>query len=411
MKFDLLIFKNKNFLLYWISSWCTALGDAIFIITLTWMLTEETNSPTVVGTYLFILGCSKAIFILIGGIVVDRIDSRKLMITTYLVRSLLMIIFFCVNLEGIPSIWVFYAMASIFGVVDSISEPAVITWRTKILEKQYYTQSMSLLMLTGNISTVLGPMVATGIIYLSGSKVVLLVNATTYVVASLLFIMITPVKENNLHIAPPLNSLLNDFKVGLFYFLKTPIILTMAIFAFFTNAAIGVMQVSVPFLVKDYGYGIETFGLLNTAIAVGSVIGGIIFSLLVISNARPTMTIITCFFQGIILLLVGHVNHIWLMVSLFALIGLLETAVNVIAPSVNHTIIPPKIFGRVISILILVMSGSIPISQAIAGYLMKWIEPNTIFIYAGVLEISAAVMVFSLPFVRNYNVNQKNTTN
>ncbi|MDL2419380.1 MFS transporter (plasmid) [Bacillus shihchuchen] len=141
--------------------------------------------------------------------------------------------------------------------------------------------------------------------------------------------------------------------------------------------------------------------------AVGSVIGGIIFSLFVISNARPTMTIITCFFQGIILLLVGHVNHIWLMVSLFALIGLLETAVNIIAPSVNHTIIPPKIFGRVISILILVMSGSIPISQAIAGYLMKWIEPNTIFIYAGVLEISAAVMVFSLPFVRNYNVNQK----
>nr|WP_159451457.1 MFS transporter [Bacillus thuringiensis] len=123
------------------------------------------------------------------------------------------------------------------------------------------------------------------------------------------------------------------------------------------------------------------------------------------------MTIITCFFQGIILFLVGHVNHIWLIVSLFALIGLLETAVNVIAPSVNHTIIPPKIFGRVISILILVMSGSIPISQAIAGYLMKWIEPNTIFIYAGVLEISAAVMVFSLPFVRNYNVNQKNTTN
>ncbi|WP_309274229.1 hypothetical protein [Paenibacillus sp.] len=139
-------------------------------------------------------------------------------------------------------------MASIFGVVESISEPAVITWRTEILEKQYYTQSMSLLMLTGNISAVLGPMVATGI-------------------------------------------------------------------------------------------------------------------------------------------------------------------VNIIAPSVNQTIIPPKIFGRVISILILVMSGSIPISQAIAGYLMKWIEPNTIFIYAGVLEISAAVIVFLLPFVRNYNVNQKNTIN
>lgn len=48
------------------------------------------------------------------------------------------------------------------------------------------------------------------------------------------------------------------------------------------------------------------------------------------------MTVTICFFQGIILFLVGQVYYIWLIVSLFAVIGLLETAVNVNASNLTQ---------------------------------------------------------------------------
>ena len=96
--------------------------------------------------------------------------------------------------------------------------------------------------------------------------------------------------------------------------------------------------------------------------------------------------------------MVSIADHFWLVIFLFVLIGFQETAVNVIAPSVNHSIIPRKMFRRVLSVMILVMTDSQPISQALAGWAMKWTGP--IFLYAGLLEMISAVIVFLFPFVR-----------
>jgi hypothetical protein len=71
-------------------------------------------------------------------------------------------------------------------------------------------------------------------------------------------------------------------------------------------------------------------------------------------------------------------------------------------PSVNHTLIPQQLFGRVISIMIIAMSGSIPISQAVKGWLMTRFAPQHIFIFAGLLKIAAALITFSLPVVRSH---------
>jgi predicted MFS family arabinose efflux permease len=191
-------------------------------------------------------------------------------------------------------------------------------------------------------------------------------------------------------------------KSGFHYFLTTPIIMTMAVFAFFANAAVGATLISIPFLAEELNLGVEGFGLMNTAIGVGSVAGAVVFSVISIRNPKPYMTLLTCFLQGMIIMLIGFTVNIWMIITLIALMGLHETAVNVIAPSVNHTIIPARIFGRVISVMILVMSGSVPIAQAAAGWLMEWTSPQNIFIYGGVLEMGAALLTFSLPFVRDY---------
>lgn len=183
----------------------------------------------------------------------------------------------------------------------------------------------------------------------------------------------------------------------------------MAVFAFFANAAVGATFISIPFLADELNYGVEGFGLMNTAIGVGSVAGAVLFSVFTIKNPKPYMTLLTCFLQGIVIMLIGFTGNLWIIITLIALMGLHETAVNVIAPSVNHTIIPPRIFGRVISVMILVMSGSVPIAQAVAGWVMEWTAPQNIFIYGGLLEMGAALLTFSLPFVRNYGRETKSS--
>ncbi|MBM7660311.1 MFS family permease [Bacillus mesophilus] len=400
LKENIKIFKNKNFLFYWSSAWFTSLGDSIFIIALTWLLIEEKGSPLVVGTYLFIVGISKMVFILIGGMITDRFNAKHLMIISKIIRALLIFILVGISFADDLNIWLVYCIGAIFGMVDAVEEPATITCRTLIVDKEYYTQSMSLLMIAGNVSAVVGPLVGAGLVALGSTQIAILINAGTFIVSVLLLLKVTFDKQEDIKVNN--NNILQDAKDGIKYFISTPIIFTMAVFAFFANAAVGATIVSIPFLATDKGFGVEGFGLMNTGIGVGSAIGALLFSLWIIRNPKPYMTLLTCFLQGIVIVCIGFTDHILFLLLLFALLGLHETAVNVIAPSVNHTIIPRKLFGRVISVMILVMSGSVPISQAIAGWSMEWVKPEVVFIYAGLLEVIAAIIVFCLPFVRHY---------
>ncbi|MFP7300471.1 MFS transporter [Neobacillus niacini] len=403
LKGNLEIFKNKNFLLYWFSAWFTSLGDSIFIIGLSWLLIEKTGSPLVVGTYLFIVGISKLIFILIGGIITDRFDAKYLMIYSNIIRAFLILMLVGISFTDHFYVWVVYGIGAIFGVVDSVAEPAAISCRTRIVKKEQYTQSMSLLMIASNVSAVIGPMIGAGLVAIGNTQIAILINALTFIL-SVLFL--AKVSFGEFKKEDTKTSMLKDVQEGFHYFTHTPIILTMAIFAFFANAAVGAALLSIPFLAEEMNLGVKGFGLMNTAIGVGSAIGALIFSVWSIRKPKPYMTLLTCFFQGIVILMIGFTENLWLIIILFALLGMHEMAVNVIAPSVNHSIIPKKLFGRVISVMILVMSGSVPISQAIAGWAMEWSSPAAIFIGGGLIEMLAAAVIFCFPFVRTYEMTK-----
>jgi MFS family permease len=397
---DVQLFKNKNFVRYWLSAWITSLGDTVFIIALTWMLVESTGSPLIVGTYLFVIGATKLVFILFGGVIVDRWDTRKLLMTTNITRTLLLILLYLSSLGGIPPLWMFYVIGVLFGIVDSIAEPAAISCRTRIVDKAFYTQSMGLLMIAGQASAVIGPMIGAGLVYLTGAASAFLVNSAAFALSALL-LMTVNFRPQEVGDKKDARSVIGELKDGLHYFVTAPILLTMAMFAFFANAAVGATLITVPFFSKELGLGVEGYGLMNMGIGAGSVLGAMIFSLFVIRRPAPWMTLLTCFVQGFFILLLSFTDQLWLIVVLLALMGFQETAVNVIAPSVNHTIIPSKVFGRVISVMILVMSGSVPLSQALAGWFMEWgWSSQSIFLAGGLIEMIAAGLVFFLLVVR-----------
>ncbi|TGA95930.1 MFS transporter [Sporolactobacillus shoreae] len=152
------------------------------------------------------------------------------------------------------------------------------------------------------------------------------------------------------------------------------------------------------------GFGVREYGIVNTSLGVGSAIGAVAFSLIVIKNPRPSMVLLTVFLQGITLSFIGLSNHLWLILIFYIIIGIEEAAINILAPSVNHVIIPQRIFGRVLSVMILMMTISQPFSQAGAGWLMETIHPQYIFIGSGIMEVLVALVTFSFPVIRNHSV-------
>lgn len=145
------------------------------------MLVESTGSSAVVGTYLFLLGMSKLIFILFSGVIVDRFKAKNLLIASDWIRGGIMFLIVLIGLHGSPPLWVFYIMGLVFGMVDALSEPAAVTCRIQIVAKKYYSQSLSILTIATQISAVIGPAIGAWFVKFTGGVSAIALNGVAFI--------------------------------------------------------------------------------------------------------------------------------------------------------------------------------------------------------------------------------------
>ncbi len=98
-----------------------------------------------------------------------------------------------------------------------------------------------------------------------------------------------------------------------------------------------------------------------------------------------------------------HAGHVALAILALGLVGLAEAAVNTLAPSVNQRIIPARGLVRIISVTIVLMSGSEPLSKAASGWIIARIGVPPVLCWAGALEIAVSTVAFFVPVVRPYS--------
>lgn len=405
------IMKNKNFVLYWLASWASALGDAIFTIGVSWWIVQEIGSALVMGTFLLIMGTTRSLFMLFGGVMVDRKSPILLMKLSLLTRAATMCIIIIVTMFSDTYI-ILYIIAGIYGIVDAVFLPAAAAARQRLVAKEYYTQLNSLLLLASQVSVIIGPVIGAFLIAVIGFKSLFVLITVVFVLASLALqvINLLPISNKSNELSSKKSSFKQEILEGFSYVIRTPIILTNIIVAMIVNAGVSVLTVALPFLAKELNVGVKGLSIMTSGMGIGGTVGAIVFSLWIIKYPTPRMNYMVCALEGLAVLLIFFTVTTWQVALLLAIVGFTTTAINVIAPSVNQSIIPKELFGRVVSVMMLAMTGTIPVSQALAGYLIDNIKSvHQVFIYGGLLEILAGVIALSIPAVRFYKViNESN---
>ncbi|WP_269768023.1 MFS transporter [Tumebacillus avium] len=97
------IFRQRSFLFYWLGYVLSQLGDVIFMITMSWMIVEVTGSGIIMGTFLMMFGIPRLAVMLIGGVMVDRYDPRKVMIYSDLLRAAVLAVILAFSIGGCRS--------------------------------------------------------------------------------------------------------------------------------------------------------------------------------------------------------------------------------------------------------------------------------------------------------------------
>src|SRR5271163_521068 len=160
--------KNASYRLWLTGGTISFLGDQFYLVALPWLVLQQTGSAVAMGAILMAGAIPRAILMLIGGALSDRMSARKIMMGTAIART------FCVTVIGllvwlrVLHTWELYALAFAFGVADAFAAPAQSAYIPSILKREQLVAASSVSQSTAQLTTIVGPVPAGFVIQAMG---------------------------------------------------------------------------------------------------------------------------------------------------------------------------------------------------------------------------------------------------
>lgn len=392
--------KHRPFALLWGGQAISRLGDSLYQIALAWFVVEQTGSASMMGRVLLFALTPKILFLLLGGITVDRFPRVKVMLLSDLLRGLVTMIVALLAFTHQLEIWHVYLASLLFGLVDAFFEPASATLLPEITPREALTSANSLSSLSADIIGVAGPALGAGIVALGGVSIAFGLDALSFFCSAVLLCQLMPLVKSlspNTHKTTLLADLGEGFK---FVHTTTWLWVSLVIFTLLNLTGRSPMQVVLPFLVKtNFQADVSTLGLLYGAFSAGSIVGAVAISRL--SPRRSGLIIYSGLgVTGLMTVAIGlPITLPWIFLAIFTMGAALAVS-NLVWNLVIQKHVPALILGRVSSIILLGSNGLLPLGFALAGWGSDHWGPAQVFVIGGILTTLLAVAGFSQPTIQ-----------
>lgn len=353
----------KNYRLYFAGQVISNSGTWMQRIAQDWLVLEITNSPFAVGITTALQFLPMLLFGLFGGLIADRYSKRRLLLGTQIVMGLLALTLAVLTLTGHVEVWHIYAVAFGLGLVTVVDNPARQVFVNEMVPPQLVRNAVSLNSGSFQIARMVGPAVAGLLIAAVGSGWAFAINAGSFIatIASLLLMDATQLAPTE-----PAPREKGQLREGLRYVRSRPHLLWLIVLVGFMGTFGFNFMIILPAYAKYvFDAGPETYGILNTAMAVGSVVG----ALLAARRSRVRLAFLFAVAGGFSLMLVilGLVPWLIPFMALLVVAGLLSITFNATANATIQLGTEPRVRGRVMSIYMLVFMGGTPLGSPVIG--------------------------------------------
>lgn len=373
--------RERNFRMLWIGSAISTLGDQFYLVALPWVVLQLSGSAVTVGTILMAVAIPRAILMLLGGALTDRISARKILMSTASARTL------CVTVIGVLlwlrvlQIWELYFLGFAFGVADAFSMPAASTLLPSLVKRDQLVAANSVFQTSGQLTTILAPAPAGAVIKALGTAWAFFIDAISFLfIIAALWRLPDPRQGQASARKPPVWRSIMD---GIAYVRRDVPLRSLMFLAGVLNFCLaGPMAVGLPYLAKMKFGSPAAYGLVVSAAAAGGLLGALLAGVLKIQR-RGALMLGACVVISLTLGQIGLLSRLWMIAAALLVMALSAGLANVHIASWIQQRVESSVRGRVMSVLMLVNFGLIPVSLGVAGLLIAW-SLNGMFILAGI---------------------------
>ncbi len=397
---------TRDFTLVWWGQMVSQVGDGVSKLALLWFVYSITGSPlktTMIGLLQTLPPILFGPFI---GVVVDRVPKKLLLISSDLIRAVVLGVIPCMIPVESFNIERLYLMVFVHAVASAVFGPALTAAIPSLVSRHEFTAANALLQTTTSIGIIVGPALSGVGIATMSSQEVLCVNAVSYVVSAACFLFVRfPRTESVPTGEASLAGTFRDVIEGFHYVLRRQRIILMLIGAasMYTFATSAFSTLFPVFGKKLLDLGPIEVGYLWSAFGVGL----LLVSLGLVSLSawtlpqRIQLMAVSSFISGLALLGLILTSNRLVAAALMVIIGMGAGTLTPVAWGVLQEIAPTSLLGRVLAIYNLGAMTSAIAGMTIFGWVtQEFGERPSVFGIAVGLLLSALVSARVVRWIR-----------
>jgi len=360
-------FQYRDFRLMWIGACTSSIGTWMQIVAQSWLIYRLSHSAFLLALDQFLGGIPIFLFSLIGGVVADRMERRKILLGSQWIQMFSAGLLTILVATGLVRVWHILCLSFISGFAQAFGGPAYQALIPTLVEKEDMPNAIALNSIQFNIAVMLGPALAGQALGRLGEKWCFGLNALSFLAPIISLSLITarylPVKTTE--------SMFASLKQGIQFARKQNSMEALIILAFCMTFLSMPMRTYIPVFVKDiFHRGPETFGNLLALMGLGSICGSLSIAGAgnIRQKGRVALGALACLGVGISGFALS--KSLPLSEALLVLVGASMMAVFATVNSLVQLITTNEMRGRVMSVYNFAFRGGMPMGNLASGWLV-----------------------------------------
>lgn len=396
------LLKDKNALLVFSSQLISTICDKMMSIGLVWYLTTK-YSINIVPWFLAVSFLPHLFMSFYSSKIINKIGVLKTVIQSEFIRGLILLILFSslyfVPEKSIEFLYALFISCFLVGIASSLFNPAVLSLPPRLVSEEKVPGLNALLDTSFSLSNILGAACSIFLLNIFDIKILVLINALSFIVAGILQSGVTEKKISS-------SEMLDHSQIGPIIVLKKyPLIKRLLISFLFINVVFTPILVMIPWYVENiYKGNGSDLALIEGSMGLGAFLVGVVLSLnaFVVSDKKRISTIaIVCFLFGLFFLFFSFSKSTFMASFILLFIGMLSTYLNVQVLTYFQTSLSPEEVPAIMVAVNIISTASMPLSFALSGLLFPVVNIPTFAMYCGIMTM--VIALFMPRFLRGNN--------
>jgi MFS family permease len=386
--------RHRNFRLFFGGQSISLIGTWMTRVATAWLVYRLTKSSLLLGTVSFAGQIPTFLLAPLAGVIVDRIDRRKVLVWTQSLAMVQSLLLAWLTLSHRINIKEVLALSAMQGIINAFDMPGRQSFMIRMVEDRTdLSNAIAINSSMVNAARLLGPSLAGLVIAATNEGWCFLIDGVSYiaVIASLVMMRVA-------HDAPPQQgvTMVEQLRQGWMYVAESlPIRSILLLFALISLMGWPFMVLMPIFAAQVLHGGPHTFGFLMGAVGVGSLVSAL--ALVVRRSVRGLLKIIpigaAVFGAGLVAF--GFSRSQWLSIPLMFVTGFGMMQGVTTSNTILQTLVDEKMRGRVMSYYTMAFVGMAPFGSLLAGALAHAIGAPRTVIISGIACLAGSLWFWS----------------